>query len=93
MGAWRAFSFATLATSSWSDYIRVRQSQMRSWPGTTVFDMDWRGNYGADIRIEWSNSKRVVGWRAYRTKAFGFFDQYNAGPFGPISSCYKYTAY
>lgn len=44
---------------------------MRSWPGTTVFDMDWRGNYGA----------------------FGFFDQYDAGPFGPISSCYKYTAY
>ena len=89
-----AFSFATLATSSWSGYIRVRQSQMRSWSGPpTVFDMEWRGNYGADIRIEWSNSKRTVGWRAYRTQAFAFYDQYNAGPFGPISSCYKYTAY
>ena len=34
----------------------------------------------------------MIGWRAYRTRSFRFFDQYNRGPFGPISSCYKYTA-
>jgi hypothetical protein len=88
-----AWNFSALATSSWSDYIRVRQSQTSSWSGPTSFDMEWRGNYGADIRIEWWNSKRRIGWRAYRTGAFGFYDQYNVGPFGPISSCYKYTAY
>jgi len=88
-----AFSGATLATSSWSAFIRVRQSGTGTWSGPTTFDMEWRGNYGADIRIEWWNSKRMVGWGAYRTAAFQFYDQYNVGPFGPISSCYKYTNY
>jgi hypothetical protein len=82
--------FATLAASAWSGYIRVRQSETRSWSGLTIFDMDWQGNYGADISIEWWNSKRRIGWRVYRTRAFGFYDQYNVGPYGPISSCYKY---
>jgi len=89
-----AFTGDTLAASNWSGYIRVRQWQMRTWSGLpTTFDMGWSGNYGADIRIEWWNSTRRVGWRAYRTKAFTFYDQYNVGPLGPISSCYKYTAY
>jgi hypothetical protein len=87
-----AFSnFATLVASSWSGYIRVRQSETRSWSSPTSFDMEWRGNYGADIRIEWWNSRRMIGWRAYRTTAFAFYDQYNVGPYGPLSSCYKYT--
>jgi hypothetical protein len=30
---------------------------------------------------------------AYRLSAFQYFDQYNVGPFGPISSCYKYHGY
>jgi hypothetical protein len=55
--------------------------------------MDWRGNYGVDIRVEWWNSKRMVGWRTYRLSAFQYFDQYNVGPFGPLSSCYKYHDY
>jgi len=83
----------TLVASEWSGFIRVRQSQRRTWPGFTSFDMEWRGNYGVDIRIEWWNSKRMIGWRAYRINSFQFYDQYNAGPFGPISSCYKYTNY
>jgi hypothetical protein len=54
--------FAILATSSWSDYIRLRQSQTGSWTGEpTTFELDWRGHYAADIRIEWRNSKRMVG--------------------------------
>ncbi len=85
--------FGTLVTSGWSDFIRVRQSQRRTWTGFTSWDMEWRGNYGLDVRIEWWNSRRRVGWRDYRINAFQFFNQYNAGPFGPISSCYKYTAY
>jgi hypothetical protein len=86
--------FSRLVTSSWSDYIQVRQSETGTWTGEpTTFDMDWRGNYGADIRVEWWNSKRMIGWRVYRLSAFQFFDQYNVGPFGPISSCYKYTVY
>jgi len=87
-------NFPTLTTSSWSDYIRVRQSETGTWTGEpTTFEMDWRGNYGVDIRVEWSNSKRMVGWQAYRLSAFQYFDQYNVGPFGPISSCYKYHDY
>ena len=85
--------FATLAVSDWSGWIRVRQSATGSWSGPTIFDMDWRGNYGADVRIEWWSATRMLGWRAHRLTAFGFFDQYDVGPFGPISSCYKYTAY
>ena len=84
---------ATLQVSGWSSSIAVRQSGWRSWAGITTFDMDWRGNYGADIRIEWWNSRRMIGWRAHRLSAFAFYDQYNVGPFGPLSSCYKYTNY
>ena len=85
--------FATVATSSWSDFIRLRQSDGGTWSSPTILDMDWRGNYGADVRIEWWNSKRMIGWRAHRVTEFLFYDQYDVGPFGPISSCYKYTAY
>jgi hypothetical protein len=85
-----AYSRGLLATSSWSDFTRIRQSQMRSWSGPeTILDGEWSSIYGADVHIEWWNSKRRVGWRTYRTQAFQFFDQYNTGPFGPITHCYK----
>ncbi len=82
-------NFATLGTSSWSSYVRVRQSGTATWTGPTVFDMDWRGNYGADVRIEWWNAKRRIGWRSYRLTEFGYINQYNVGPTGPIGTCYK----
>ena len=88
-----AFNGATVTTSGWSDFVRVRQSGRRSWPAPTVFTMRWEGNYGTDIRVEWWNSKRRIGWRAYRTRTFGYWDQYSRGPFGPLSSCYKPTQY
>jgi hypothetical protein len=85
-----AYSFALLATSTWSDFIPIRQSQMRTWSGPeTILDGEWSGIYGADVHIEWWNSKRRVGWRTYRTTAFRYFNQYNAGPFGPITYCYR----
>jgi hypothetical protein len=86
-------NFASLSTSSWSGFIRVRQSERLTWTGETTFEMDWRGNYGANILIEWWKSKRTIGWRVYRLSAFQYFDQYNVGPFGPLSSCYKYHDY
>jgi hypothetical protein len=88
-----AFNGATLTSSGWSEFLRVRQSGTRTWPSPTVFTMVWEGNYGTDIRIEWWNSKRRIGWRAYRTQSFQYWDQYNRGPFGPLSSCYKPTQY
>lgn len=84
---WRDFS--TIQTSGWSGYVRVRQSGRATWNGPTVFDMDWRGNYGADVRIEWWTSKRRIGWRSYRLTEFGYVNQYGVGPAGPIGSCYK----
>lgn len=88
-----AYSGAALVTSSWSGFLRVRQSSRRTWSGSTLFDMVWQGNYGSVVQIEWWNASRRVGWGNYRTGSFNFFDQYNRGPYGPISSCYKYTSY
>lgn len=83
--------YTPIATSSWSSFIRVRQNQRKTWNGFTGWDMDWQGGYGLDVRIEWWNSRRRIGWRTYRLNAFQFYDQYNRGPYGPITYCYKYT--
>ncbi len=82
---------APIQTSGWSAWRHVRQSGSAGWPAPTFFDLDWRGNYGADLEVEWWSSKRMVGWRTHRLTTFGFYDQYDAGPFGPIASCYKPT--
>jgi hypothetical protein len=80
---------ATLTSSGWSDWIRVAQNRSRTWPGRTEFDMDWRGAYDTDILIEWHNARRRVGWRWERVSRFNYYDQYNTGPYGPFSYCYK----
>jgi hypothetical protein len=51
--------------------------------------MDWRGAYDTDILIEWHNATRRVGWRWERVSRFDYYDQYNTGPYGPLSYCYK----
>ena len=79
----------TLARSGWSDWIRVAQNRSRTWSGTWTFDMDWRGGYDTDILIEWHTSRRKVGWRWERVSSFNYYDQYNTGPYGPFSYCYK----
>jgi hypothetical protein len=84
-------NFATLQTSGWSGWLRLRQSTASGWSTPTFFDMDWRGNYGADVRIEWWSSRRMIGWRAHRLTSFGFYNQYDVGPMGPLASCFKYT--
>lgn len=81
--------YATLTSSGWSSRILVRQNQSRTWSGTTFLEMDWRGSYGADILIEWWNSKRRVGWRWHRLPAFYYYDHYNRGPYGPFAYCYR----
>ena len=81
--------YATIASSSWSSKILVRQNQSRTWTGTTFFDMDWRGSYGADVLIEWRSSRRRVGWRWHRITAFDYYDQYNRGPHGPFAYCVR----
>ena len=84
-----ARGYATLTSSSWSSKIRVRQNQSRTWTGTTFIQMDWRGSYGADVLVEWWNSKRRVGWRWHRITAFDYYDHYNRGPFGPFTYCFR----
>lgn len=85
-----ARDYATLQSSGWSSYIPVRQNQSRTWPGKTYFNMDWTGAYDTDILIEWHTRTRRVGWRWERVSAFNYFDQYNTGPYGPLSYCYRY---
>jgi len=82
-------NYETLSSSDWSEWIRVAQNRERTWPGSTSFDMDWRGGYDVDVLIEWHNAKRRVGWRWQRTSAFDYYDSYNRGPYGPFSYCYK----
>ncbi len=84
---------ATLEVSGWSGWLRVREGRGSTWQGETAFSGGWRGNYRMDVRIEWWRSGRLVGWRAYRITTYNYFDQYNRGPNGPLSSCYKPQGY
>lgn len=77
----------TLAVSGWSSWLRATDSQAVTWNGVSAWDADWRGNYRADIRIEWWKNGRLIGWRADRTDSYRFYNEYNRGPIGPISSC------
>ena len=80
----------TLAGSDWSSWIFVGERATRTWPGSTSFTGDWRGNYRLDVLIEWWTSKARIGWRWHRLVSYGFVDQYNTGPYGPISSCHHF---
>jgi hypothetical protein len=80
----------TLEVSNWSGWLRVREATRATWSGTTSFTYDWSGNYRVDLRVEWWKAGRRVGWRAHRVTSYQFFDQYNAGPYGPISSCHHF---
>jgi hypothetical protein len=81
---------ATLITSNWSGWLRVSERATRTWTGFSAFAADWRGNYRLDVLIEWWTSKRRIGWRWHRLERYAFFDQYNTGPYGPISSCHHF---
>lgn len=84
--------YATITSSSWSSKISVRQNRSRTWTGTTFLEMDWRGSYGADVLVEWWNSRRRVGWRWHRIAAFDYYDHYNRGPHGPLAYCFRYNS-
>jgi hypothetical protein len=81
--------YTTLTRSGWSSKILVRQNRTRTWSGATLLPMDWQGSYGADVFIEWRTSRRRVGWRWERVAAFDYYDQYNRGPHGPFSYCFR----
>jgi hypothetical protein len=81
---------ATLVESSWSSWILVGERARRTWTGTSAFTGDWRGNYRLDVLVEWWTSSTRVGWRLHRLVSYDFFDQYNTGPYGPISSCHHF---
>jgi hypothetical protein len=80
----------TVWRSGWSRWFRVRQSRRASL-GSSSFDMDWRGYYGADVLIEWWNSRRRVGYRWHRLQRFFYTDHYNRGPWGPFPNCNRYN--
>jgi hypothetical protein len=86
--------YATLTSSGWSSWVRVRQNGSRTWSGLTFFNMDWRGSYGADLLVEWWNLSRTrrIGWRWHRNNSFNYYDHYGRGPYGPFSYCYRYNS-
>jgi hypothetical protein len=79
----------TLASTGYSSWLRVREGRRRTWSGLTSLDADWRGSYRIDVLVEWWNRTRRVGYRWHRVKAYNYYDEYNVGPFGPFSSCYR----
>jgi hypothetical protein len=85
-----AGNYETIYSSGWSGFSGVRQSQAISLGGSS-FNMDWQGNYGADVLIEWWNSRRRIGWRWHRLEEFLYVDHYNRGPWGPFSSCSRWN--
>src|SRR5205085_1968405 len=84
---------STLATTGWSAWKYVRDTRRYTWPGGDSFTGGWRGGYRADVRIEWWNATRRLGWRAYRVTSYWFYDEYGAGPYGPFSWCAKAQVY
>lgn len=83
-------SYDTVFSSGWSTWLYLRQSDAGSLPARD-FGMDWRGYYGADVLIEWWNSKRRVGFRWHRFEKFLYIDHYNRGPWGPFPNCSRYN--
>jgi hypothetical protein len=81
---------ARLARSGWSGWLWTVDNRLRTWTGTTVFPKwDWKGNYVVKVKVEWWNSQRKLG-QAWRTlRRYGYLNEYNVGPFGPMSSCFK----
>ena len=83
---------AAIQTTGWSDWLRTSDARYRTWSGVTTFGrFDWRGNYRVMVKIEWWSQTRRLGqrWRTYTQ--WGYIDQFNVGPYGPFSSCYKPT--
>lgn len=79
--------YATAAHSSWSGWLRARDTKVALWSGVTSFTAPWYGIYALDVRIEWWKGGRLRGVRALRSYRFNFFNQYNVGPAGPYSFC------
>ena len=84
-------NFYTILSSGWSAWTWVRQSTAVSLPLLPSFDMQWQGYYGADVLIEWWNSKRRVGFRWHRLERFLYVDHYNRGPWGPFPNCNRWN--
>lgn len=83
-----------IQTSTYSAWLRVRDDRWKTWSGSTMFSAAWDGApYWIDVRVEWWNSKRQIGWEAHRIYRYLYTDEYNAGPYGPFSSCYRVQAY
>jgi hypothetical protein len=80
----------TIASSGYSGYGYATDVTPARFSGSTAFSQTWRGNYRLVIRIEWWNSTQLKGWLDERLTRYNYYNQYNAGPYGPMSSCAKF---
>lgn len=82
-------SGSTVAVSNWSGWLRARDGRWATWGGLTSFTANWRGNYRIDLRIEWWNQRRLLGWRADRITRYYYIDEWNTRWGGPFTSCMR----
>jgi hypothetical protein len=79
----------TVQVSNWSDFIRASDGVWATWSGQTFFEADWRGNYRIEIRIEWWNRYRRIGWQAHRITDYYYIDEWGTSWGGPFPSCMR----
>jgi hypothetical protein len=79
-----------LQTSGWSGWNRVSDYQWSTWTGQTFMSGHYSGSYYLDYRIEWWNgtASRRVGVLDLRISPYNYYNQYGAGPFGPLTWCH-----
>jgi hypothetical protein len=78
--------------SSWSSWAWVGERSTVTWQGDTWFRANWRGFYRLGYFIEWATARRRVGSYYHLVDRYQYYDQYNVGPSGPLSSCGAITA-
>ncbi len=85
-----ANSGTPLWRTRWSGWLRAVDNEFRTWTGKTVLaKWDWRGNYVVRVKVEWWNSTRKLGQKWWALHRYGYLNEYNVGPFGPMTTCFK----
>jgi hypothetical protein len=77
----------TLGEGTYSGWVVATDQTPATWAGETTFVQPFNGNYYVDYRIEFWSAVALTGWVAERHGSYLYYDQYNRGPIGPLSSC------
>lgn len=80
-----------VSLSNFSATAYARDNAPARFNGNTSLRVPWRGNYKLVIHIQWlsPDGRQVVGAAANEVDRYQYYDGYNTGPYGPMSSCTK----